>query len=218
MAYNTKFSKDEVRNIGIRLHAARILTGMNREEFGEQQKIPSMSIKNWELGRVLPRQDAIDSILGAFNNYGVLVSPEWVLFGSGAGPNYIGTATFEKQENVDDLLSQQINLFKKIQRAKGFNPVVVTVIDDSMASIYLKGDLLGGVIVSHEFVRKEINTNRSSSNVWLITMANGEFVPGFLYIKSNSWLMNTRSQTELLECAFPSIAKIKWHYSPGEQI
>lgn len=218
MAYSTKFSKEDVKNIGIRLHAARVLTGMNREEFGEKQKIPSMSIKNWELGRVLPRQDAVFSIVDAFKNSGVFVSHEWVLYGSGAGPNYVETATFEKEENIDELLAAQINLFKKAQRAKGFNPVVIMVSNTSMAPTYLKGDVLGGVIVSQELARKEISANTSSLKPWLVTMVDGEFIPAFLYVKANLWLINTTADQELRDCPFPVIVKIKWHYCAGEQI
>ncbi len=218
MAFNTKFSREEVKKIGIRLHAARVMTGQNREEFAEQLEIPAASIKNWELGRVLPREDAVISMLDTLNKSGVFVSKEWVLLGSGMGPNYIETTTFEQQENLDEIVTQQLNLFKKTQRVRGLNPIVITVEDSSMAPTYLVGDLIGGVIVSNELVKKELCATNSIKTPWLVTTDGGQFAPVFVYFSGNKWFINTHTSLELHECSFPCFAKIKWHYSHGEQI
>lgn len=218
MAFNTKFSREEVKKIGIRLHAARVMTGQNREEFAEQLEIPAASIKNWELGRVLPREDAIILMLDTLKQSGVFVSQEWVLLGSGTGPNYIETTTFEQQENLHEIVTEQVNLFKKIQRVRGFNPVIATVADSSMTPIYVKGDLIGGVLVSTEFVKKELCKKSTHKIPWLLATPNGHYIPAFIYFNSKSWYFNTNTNFELQECLFPSFAKIKWHYSHGEQI
>ncbi len=80
MAYNTKFSKEEIKKIGLRLQSARVLTGLNREDFAEKTNLPCMSIKNWENGRALPRHESIVSMLGALREWGVFASLEWVLY------------------------------------------------------------------------------------------------------------------------------------------
>lgn len=211
MVYQTKFSKDEIKSIGIRMHAARILTGMSREEFAERQNVPVMSIKNWELGRAMPRNEGIMSIVAAFKNLGVFVSHEWVLFGSGVGPNYIETSTHERES--DQGILEQIDLFKKSQRAQGHNPVVITVNDDQMSPLFQKGDIIGGIILSHESVRKDVSVP-NLGRPWILSDKDGSFGPCFLYYMADQWFTNTASKPELKECGMPSIAKIKWHFQP----
>jgi transcriptional regulator with XRE-family HTH domain len=212
MAYQTKFSKDEIKSIGIRMHASRVLTGLSREEFAEKQNIPVMSIKNWELGRVMPRTEGIQTLINAFKEQNIYVSFEWILYGSGVGPNYIETTTFEREESANANLFEQVSLFKKSQRAQGLNPVVVAINDDNMSPTYFKGDLIGGIILPTEAVKKEISESAYLKGPWMISVATGEFVPALIYFTANQWLMNTFKEPELKECGVPSIAKIKWHY------
>lgn len=217
MAYSSKFSKEEVKKIGNRLYSARVLTGMSREEFGEKQQISVMTIKNWELGRVMPRLDGIMSLINAFKECSVYVSTEWVLYGSGVGPNFIETNTHEKDESSNSLLLQQIDLFKRTQRALGLNPIVITVQDNSMEPNFIEGDIVGAVFISYDFFREK-NKISSVRNKWLITDPNGLVVPAFIYSEGNRWLMNTIHNPDLIECQNPSIAIVRWHYSSGEQI
>lgn len=217
MAYNVRFSKEEIKQIGIRMYASRILTGMKREEFAEKQSISCMSIKNWELGRVLPRQEAILSILNAFKEYGVIASSEWVLYGSGAGPNYFKTSTFEQKDNHQELIEEQASVFKKVQRSKGHNPIVITVTDDAMEPFYLKGDIVGAIVLPNDLVKKEIQNSKCIRQPWLVASLTGDFIPAFIYFCSDKWFMNQVKNQELVECGPPTLAKIKWHYSSDEE-
>jgi transcriptional regulator with XRE-family HTH domain len=218
MASNLRFSKEELKKIGSRMCAARILTGMKQEEFTLKQNISHTSIKNWELGKALPRHDGIVAVLTTLKECGIFVSLEWLLYGNGPGPSYLGNYDVIPDECSHEFVDDHIKLFKKAQRAKGFNPVVITIKNKAMAPFYKEGDMLGGIVVSQEFVRIELAHNVRSKIPWLITLATGSFTPAFVYVHGDRWLINTLEDPELKECSLPSIAKIKWHYALGSEI
>lgn len=215
MSIEQQFSKEDLRNIGIRLHAARVLTGMRREEFAEKQDVSVTSIKNWELGRVLPRHDKIVSVLNTLKACGIFASQEWILYGNGLSPNYqspeLTQAFTPENAHNNEFIDEQIKLFLKAQRAKGFTPVVVSVSDNAMAPTYHKGDHVGAVLVSHEYVKGALANNHTT---WLVTTTMGTFAPANLFFLGDRWFFNTAQRTELRELSSPSIAKILWHYSP----
>jgi transcriptional regulator with XRE-family HTH domain len=219
MLFNLRFSKEELEKIGSRMHSARVLTGLKREDFALKQQLSSTSIKNWELGRILPRQDGINAIINAFKECGIVASIEWILYGKGPSPHYLDSiVNGEEEKSLGEFTDEQINFFKKAQRSKGFNPVVIEVKDKQMEPTYKMGDILGGIIVSPEFVKSAIAKNLMGTSPWLITRTEGNFVPAFIFLQGSKWLMNTLLDNELKECAFPSIAKIKWHYAAGTEI
>lgn len=211
MAYNTRFSKEEIKRIGLRLHSARVLTGLNREEFSEKNGLPPASIKNWEIGRALPRQEGMNGALSALKSCGVFVSLEWILYGSGAAPSYLETETFEQKDNSDGFIEEQATLFKKAQRAQGLNPIVVTVRDDAMFPIFKKMDTIGGIIIDPSDA-KEIIERRLEHAPWLVTLSNGDFIPAWLFSCKERWFFHTEKNKELQECLSPVIVRIKWHY------
>lgn len=218
MVQNVQFTKDELKKIGIRMHTARVLTGLKRDDFAQKHNLSTISIKNWELGRVLPRYDGMIALVNAFKECGVFASPEWILFGNGTGPNYYHARDIDDANVNDEFIDEQIVLFKKAQRSKGFNPVVLTIKDEAMGPTYKQGDLVGGILVSQEFVRSDLSHNPGLNRPWLVTLDNGSFMPAFIYVNHDRWLINTLKNPQLMEIATPSIAKIKWHYSVGEQI
>jgi len=217
MSFTLRFSKEEQKRIGNRMHSARVLTGLEREDFALLQNFSLTSVENWEWGRVLPRSDGIDAVVNAFKECGVVTSPEWILYAKGLSPHYVEDFPGEKEKNFGEFIDEQISLFKKAQRSKGFNPVVITVLDKDMEPMFNMGDILGGIIVSSEFVKSDVK-NLMTKSPWLITKATGNFVPAFLFLQGNKWFMNTLLDNELRECTLPSIAKIKWHYAAGVEI
>jgi transcriptional regulator with XRE-family HTH domain len=218
MVQNVQFTEDELKKIGTRMRTARVLTGLKREEFAQKHNLSSVSLKNWELGRILPRYDGMIALVNALKECGIFVSPEWILFGNGTGPNYYYAQMAHEDKTKEEFISEQVSLFKKAQRSKGFNPVVLTVKDEAMGPTYRKGDLLGGILVSQEFVKTDLAQNLGINRPWLITLDNGSFMPAFIYANHNRWLINTIKNPELQEISRPSFAKIKWHYDLGEQI
>src|SRR6266536_1534756 len=102
-----------------------------------------MAIKNWELGRIIPKSDGIENLIEAFAKYGVYVSFDWILFGNGPGPSYIKPIKSPEEIFQDDML-KQLELFKISQRALNLNPIIVEVADSLMEPIYSEKDVLGG--------------------------------------------------------------------------
>lgn len=218
MMHNLQFTKEELKKIGTRVRATRILCGLRREDLAKKQDIGIASLKNWEQGRLLPKYDAIVATINTLKESGVFISLEWLLFGNGAGPNYYETNNFNEKKNQDDWLDEQIKLFKKIERSLGFNPITFILQDDTMTPMYKKGDLLGGVLVSHELVKTNLSISTNYRHPWLISLTNGSFIPAFIYINNNRWFINTLKHSELKEIPLPTIAKIKWHYAVGENV
>ena len=88
--------KDAVVLTGLRIKAARVLTNLNQEDFAEKFKFGYASVKNWELGRSIPRDDTVGKILEAFHECGVQTTRDWLLFGLGSGPNHFS----ERDDNI----------------------------------------------------------------------------------------------------------------------
>jgi len=211
----TRFSPEEIRQIGIRMQAVRVLTGLSREEFADKTSIAAMTIKNWELGRVIPRNDGINNLLLAFREHGIFVSLEWILFGTGAGPNYLQENQILNIGKSREYVLKQIQFFKESQRVLKHNPVVVDVLDDSMAPIYQNNDILGGVLFTEKTVQEYISNSQHMARPWLICMPNGAFEPKWLYLSGDNWFVRSNKSSELIELSSPTLAKIIWHYSPG---
>jgi transcriptional regulator with XRE-family HTH domain len=211
----TRFSQEEIKQIGIRMQAVRVLTGLSREEFADKTSIAAMTIKNWELGRVIPRNEGINNLLAAFREYGVFVSLEWILFGTGAGPNYLQESQNINISNTREYVLKQIQFFKESQRLLKHNPIVVEVTDDSMAPIYQINDILGGILFTEKMVQDFINNKQYMARPWLICMPNGDFAPKWVYLSKDKWFVRSNNSSELTECTSPTLAKIIWHYSPS---
>ena len=73
--------KDAAALTGLRIKAARVLTSLNQESFAEKFRFGYASVKNWELGRSIPREDTVNKMLDAFCECGVKTTRDWLLFG-----------------------------------------------------------------------------------------------------------------------------------------
>lgn len=208
----SKFTKEEIKRISIRLHAVRVLTGLSREDFSEEFNISSTSLKNWENGRAFPRSESLTNLISCFKSRGIIVSHEWVLYGSNAGPNY---ATSQQTNNLDDnsnLISEHIESFKKLQRSIGRSPVISIIRNNNLHPDWKIGDVIGGFLVAEKFVLNEM-ANHSAKNIWLLSNESGHFVPVFLYKMANNLFYAEEKNGELLETSARTFAAINWHYS-----
>src|SRR5690606_13957061 len=169
----------------IRFHTARVLTGLKRDEFAQIHGLSRLSIKNWEAGLALPRHEGIVAAITALKESGVFASTEWLLYGNGNGPNYYHARIFENDRSKDTILAEQITLFKQAQRARGLEPIVIAVKDDSMMPNFLKGDFLGGVVVSPESVKSSVANHLFHKRPWLVRFAERSFLPAFVFSHAN---------------------------------
>lgn len=139
--------KDAVALTGLRIKAARVLTSLNQECFAERFKFGYASVKNWELGRSIPRDDTVNKILDAFHECGVQTTRDWLLFGLGSGPNHISeyddsvSANSFRTETLD--FGHEIAQFERTCVKNNIKPIVVSVADDLMQPFFFKGDVIG---------------------------------------------------------------------------
>lgn len=175
--------KDAAALTGLRIKAARVLTNLNQEGFAERFKFGYASVKNWELGRSIPREDTVAKILDAFYDCGVQTTRDWLLFGLGSGPNHIS-------ENDDNLIlsnsaksdaldfSPEVAQFERACIKNNIRPLVVTVLDDFMQPFFFKGDVIGAESI--ELKTLTSNPDLSIEYPFLIEIAPSNFQPRFL--------------------------------------
>lgn len=135
--------KDAVALTGLRIKSARVLTNLNQENFAERFSFGHASVKNWELGRSIPRDDTVNKILDAFYECGVQTTRDWLLFGLGSGPNHIGERDAPDSVKSTPDFSQEIVQFERSCMKNNIKPLVITVSDNLMKPFFSKGDTIG---------------------------------------------------------------------------
>jgi transcriptional regulator with XRE-family HTH domain len=172
--------KEAVTLTGLRIKAARVLTNLNQESFAEKFSFGYASVKNWELGRSIPREDTVNKILGALNECGVDTTRDWLLFGLGSGPTHIGERnnSYSMAMKSDADLTLEIAQFEKMCVRNNMRPLVVTVSDDLMAPLFFKGDVIGAESVDLKTVT--LKTNIFVNYPFLVEIMPGIFQPRLL--------------------------------------
>jgi transcriptional regulator with XRE-family HTH domain len=218
MSVRSQYSEAEINRISLRIKSARVLSGMNQEEFSNANGIPHMSLKGWEMGKALPRQTGLLKFIDALLSIGIQVDAEWLLCGGGAGPTFVEGARPEAPTGKSVYLDQQIMLFKKEQAAKGLNPLVVEVADSEMEPEYNKGDIIGGIFVAYDSARKRCAEKPKKGSVFLVRIKEGVFAPRQVFLKSDGGLfISSFNDPELTEYSTQLLAKVCWHYFPESQ-
>lgn len=216
MVASRRPSEEEVQRISWRMKSARMLTGLTQEIFAAENDISLTSLKCWEMGRAVPRQEGLMSYLNAIKKHGIDVSFDWVFYGSGPGPTYIeGTQLSQRTRESSDYLEQQIRLFQNEMRSKGLNPIVITVSDETMRPRYARGDVVGGYYVALD---KLLSTNvptKIHESHWLLGTDDGEIRLGFLVVAddSNEVYYRENSLAPIKKFTSSLVGQICWHHS-----
>ncbi len=216
MSERNRFSVDELKKIGWRIKSIRSLTGLNQEEFSLKSDIPHMTLKGWELGRALPRQDGIRRILLGLDVYGIQVTSEWIVFGEGNGPVY-GTKNTSCDKKEYPGLELTIEAFKNEQRKKANNPIVIQIDDLSMSPRFNIGDIIGGMIINIGEIKEKYSLSEISACSWLIPIGHNEWIVRDIYFSGKRIYIKQANNPDLVESNIVSIGKIIWHYFDGEQ-
>lgn len=218
MAERGKFSIEDLKRIGWRLKSARSLTGLNQEEFAAKSDIPYMTIKGWELGRALPRQDGINRFLLSIESFGIQISPEWIIFGEGNGPIF-STSNYNHNNDRDDTYNTSliIKAFKDEQRKMGHNPIVIKIDDNLMSPRYKVGDIIGGIIISINELRKKFSSEGITNCSWLIPADRQEWIVRDIFFSGERVFTKAPTNADIVETNIVSAGKIIWHYFVGEQ-
>jgi hypothetical protein len=216
MVERGRFSIDELKGIGWRIKSVRSLTGLNQEEFSAHGDIPYMTLKGWELGRALPRQDGINRVLQSLAAFGIEVTTEWLIFGEGSGPIY-RVKDSSTQIAACEELDLTTKAFKSDQRKKGKNSIVVRISDASIKPKFNIGDSVGGIIMSVKEVRNRYSSEYINSVSWIIpTSDDGWGIRDIFFDKERLFIKKT-SSADISESSAMSIGKIVWHYFDDEQ-
>lgn len=216
MGERGRFSIDELKCIGWRIKSVRSLTGLNQEEFSAHGDIPYMTLKGWELGRALPRQDGINRILLSLAAHGIQVTPEWIIFGEGSGPIYSLKST-SPQIVAGEELNLTTKSFKSEQRKKGNNSIVMRISDGLMRPKFNIGDTVGGIIMPVREVRHKYSSEDINSTSWMIPMNDDGWAIRDIFFNEERLYVRKTSSADILESSALSIGKIVWHYFDGEQ-
>ena len=213
MKSRVRFSADELRHIGFRIRAVRILTGLNQEEFSSKHDVPYISLKNWEQGKFTPRSESVAIYLTAIESEGIQVDPDWLYFGSGPGPIYLDASTKTSKKPSSSVLDKYIALFKEQQISLGLNPVISEVDDESMFPDFKTGDVLGGVFFSRQEFLKLASQKQEMQRPFLILSSEGNYAPRRLFVHDQQIFFNSNDDHHLREYKHSLFGKICWHHT-----
>lgn len=207
--------KDAATRTGLRIKAARTLTNLNQESFADRFKFSYPSVKNWELGRSIPRDDTVVKIIDALFECGVQTSRDWLLFGTGSGPNHIAEGfdgpsyqDLPKAEIAD--FSQEIAQFERVCVKNNMRPLVAVVSDDLMRPFFFKGDILGAE--SFELKALGSKSDLFFEYPYLVEISPNMFQPRMLSYNQSGSLKFWRTHQEGIvgEIKHPIVGKITW--------
>ena len=212
--------KDAAALTGLRIKAARVLTSLNQEAFAEKFKFGYASVKNWELGRSIPREDTVGKILDALSDSGVQTTRDWLLFGLGSGPNHISDSEESAQSPMakSDALdfTNEVAQFERVSIRNGIKPLVVTVADELMQPFFSRGDILGA-----ESIELKSLASRNSSVVeypYLVEIAPSIFQPRLLSYDQHSTIKfwRTNKDSTIGEIKHGWLGRIIWFRRPSK--
>ncbi len=180
------------KKLGLRIKSARVLTGLNQEEFALKCGLNHTSLRNWEFGRVYPRTDAIIKFIEALKNFDVFTTQEWIVGGSGEGPMF----SCSNESSVELSHKPLIATFKKSIEDIGGKAIVCTVSSDDMKPLFNIGDVLGGMATNIY----EIATwpkNRLNPEPVLLRCKQIDFQPRWLNFDGHKWWARSQADGSL---------------------
>ncbi|MCA9508990.1 MAG: helix-turn-helix transcriptional regulator [Myxococcales bacterium] len=216
-----KLTVDELKRIGWRIRAVRALTGLSQEQFATLIDVPIMTIKGWELGRALPRDDSLRRVTDSMAEQNICVSLDWILHAEGSGPFFLkGTRSslVKKDERIDSIDADNTEVaiaFKTRQRKIGQNPIVATLHETSPNYRFFKGDIVGAILVSKN-VALEINKEHHYK-YWLVPLSSDEdrWIIREIFFDNNDIFMKSPGTSDISKFGGSLIGIIKMHYRSG---
>jgi transcriptional regulator with XRE-family HTH domain len=213
--------KDAAALTGLRIKAARVLTNLNQEGFAEKFKFGYASVKNWELGRSIPREDTVHKMLDAFYECGVKTTRDWLLFGLGSGPNHIGEHEDNLLENLTSAkpevmgFSTEVAQFERSCVKNNIRPLVASVSDNLMAPYFFKDDVVGAESI--ELKSLGLKPQISIEYPYLVEITPSNFQPRFLARDARGAIKFWRSHKEDIvgEIKHMWLGRIIWFRRPS---
>jgi hypothetical protein len=130
------------------------------------------------------RRNAVLSLIEAFQKYGIQVSFDWIVYGSGEGPIYASTTGVQaiSASNVDDVVAD----FQRLLAIKSNRILKALVNDDALSPLYHRGDLLLAVAQPLESLLRIVESQELASP-YLVKLKEGILVPRWLVSDGVNW-------------------------------
>jgi transcriptional regulator with XRE-family HTH domain len=200
----------EQKRLGLRIKSARILTGLNQEEFAKACDLNYTSLRNWEFGRVAPRKNAIDRLIESFRSFSIFIDRDWIFFGKGQGP------VFTANESLTDftpIWREEINVFKKTCSAIGERPLILNIEDEDMAPFYRKGDSIGAVVKSLSSLDNYPNCTELLAKPMLVKLTDRQYYLRNIYLRDGEWLAKGNNSYRLTKIIGDLVGVVVLHIS-----
>lgn len=207
MSNRKKFSEEESKNIGFRIRACRVLTGLTQEEFGARTGLSVPSIKIWEYGGVIPRVEGLKNFTELLRQFDIFASVDWLLYGKGTGPSYSLNNCGE--DDGDNFLSDELSAFKEMFEKKckkiKANPILIEVRDNEMAPLFCRGDFIAGILLDKE------SFDNNPTHPSLVLLKDGTYAPRYLHLVDDEFFTCSNQTPSIRKEELSSFGKIIWH-------
>lgn len=193
---------------GRRLRMARALSGLSRQDFFVKFSIATSTIDTWESGRVDLTEKGALRVCRALQQINIYCTPNWLLTGAGSPPKHMNDIEKAMLDDANNT-ALQISDESAIQREANFflqlhsDGVTTTIIDDSMAPTFQKGDMLGGKIRTTQSLVGKIGIFKLSENITVVG-----------YLKSSgtgTYNISFNKAQGLINVKIINAAEIAWH-------
>jgi transcriptional regulator with XRE-family HTH domain len=165
------------KQIGLRIKSARVLTGLNQEEFAKECGFNHTSLRNWEFGRVLLREGAVLNLIEALQKFAIQVTFDWLLYGAGVGPVLCSEANTIPAQKSN--FSQIVSDFQKLSAINNERALTTIVADSDMEPLYHCGDLLLALIQPLDAIQNLVKSGVGLSP-YLVKMGSDIIQPRYL--------------------------------------
>jgi transcriptional regulator with XRE-family HTH domain len=212
MSDKRHFSVNDLKSIGLRIKACRILTGLNQEEFAKKHSFALPSVKSWEFGRVVPRVEGLNKLIDSLRVDDIFVKINWLLSGEGTGPSFFLESSDENNSNLLSNSSDNsyLECFKSECKKKKQNPIIAVVNDDEMLPYYRSGDIVAGILMSEDALKSNNDENNALLPM-LSFLPAGNYAPRWVHFTSEGIYMSSIKNPRIKKLDSISIGKICLH-------
>jgi transcriptional regulator with XRE-family HTH domain len=136
---------------GRRIKIARSLSGLTRKEMFERYNINPNTVRAWEKGANLLTDKKASTLVSIFNQEGINITTEWLLYGE--DPGFVNKSGLtDKNQDLKDVLNirgdlkilDEVNYFLD----NNFNSISSMITDGSLFPFFCVGDYVGGIKVA----------------------------------------------------------------------
>ncbi len=211
-----------------RTKSARQFAGLTREEMNTRHDIPPSTLRGWESPGSLRNQGltlkGAQRLANALQKEGVLCSVEWLMEGTGVGPQFMAPSieadaeSTQKITNGTLLWGPYLAIQNEILCFEKNNPdaIVMMVSDNGLTPFYSPGEYVGGIKKYQKNIAALIGSycivETSTQEILVRKLCLGKKADTFTLVCENQTSIEQPSLTNVkLNWAAPII----WHRKPG---